>query len=164
MMVACIYDYLPVCGSAHISRPLGPAFPRALRSLSGPVARPAPRRRPGAPRLRELVDPERATTFTRAQSEELLLALIRRGGLPAPETNVLMTAVEVDFLWRDERVIVEVDGWASHGTPAAFERDRRRDATLENEGWRVIRITWRQLTKEPEAVLVTIATALALRQ
>jgi very-short-patch-repair endonuclease len=119
-------------------------------------------RRPGAPRLRELIDPGRAATFTRAESEELLLALIRRGELPPPETNVLMNGVEVDFLWRRERVIVEVDGWQSHGTWAAFQRDRKRDANLENEGWRVIRITWRQLTMEPEAVLVTIATALAL--
>jgi very-short-patch-repair endonuclease len=73
-----------------------------------------------------------------------------------------MGSIEVDFLWREERVIVEVDGWASHGTWAAFERDRRRDARLENEGWRVIRITWHQLSQEPEAVLVTIAVALAL--
>jgi very-short-patch-repair endonuclease len=121
-------------------------------------------RRPGTPRLQELIDPARTTTFTRAESEERMLALVRRGQLPAPETNVLMESIEVDFLWRDERVIVEVDGWASHGTQAAFERDRPRDARLENEGWRVIRITWRQLTKEPEAVLVTIATALSLRR
>lgn len=115
-------------------------------------------------RLRALIDPERTTTFTRAESEERMLALVRRGELPAPETNVIIGSIEVDFLWRHKRVIVEVDGWATHGTQAAFERDRPRDARLENDGWRVIRVTWRRLTSEPEAVLATIATALALRQ
>jgi very-short-patch-repair endonuclease len=121
-------------------------------------------RRPGTPRLRELIDPERTTTFTRAESEERMLGLVRRGQLPAPETNVRMKSIEVDFLWRDERVIVEVDGWQSHGTWTAFQSNRKRDARLENDGWRVIRVTWWQLTREPEAVLVTIATALALRR
>jgi very-short-patch-repair endonuclease len=119
--------------------------------------------RPGCARLRALIDPARDTTFTRAASEERMLALLRRGG-EAPETNVAIGSIEVDFMWRRERVIVEVDGWGSHGLPSAFERDRRRDAELENDGWRVIRVTWRQLTDEPEYVLVTIATALALRR
>jgi very-short-patch-repair endonuclease len=120
--------------------------------------------RAGCARLRALIDPARDTTFTRAESEERMLALLRRGGVETPETNVAIGSVEVDFMWRTQRVIVEVDGWGSHGLPSAFERDRRRDAELENDGWRVIRVTWRQLTGEPEYVLVTIATALALRR
>ena len=149
----------------RLERELDEALVRRLtsRTAIGELLDRCPRRA-GAGRLRELIDPERTTTFTRADSEELMLALVRRGELPVPETNVVMESIEVDFLWRDERVIVEVDGWASHGTRAAVERDHRRDARLENEGWRVIRITWRQLTQEPEAVLVTIATALALRR
>ena len=62
------------------------------------------------------------------------------------------TALRVDFLWRDARLIVETDGHATHGTREAFERDRLRDQRLIAAGWRVVRITWRQLTEEPERV------------
>ena len=42
-------------------------------------------------------------------------------------------------------MIAELDGHASHATTAGFERDRARDRALQAAGWRVIRITWRQL-------------------
>lgn len=160
-----LLDQAAVLSDRALELELDEALVRRLtsRSAIGELLDGCPRRA-GARRLRDLIDPERNTTFTRAESEERMLALLRRGGLPMPETNVRMQSIEVDFLWRDERVIVEVDGWASHGTPAAFERDRRRDAHLENDGWRVLRFTWRRLTGEPEAVLVEIATALALRR
>jgi very-short-patch-repair endonuclease len=57
-------------------------------------------------------------------------------------------------------LVVEVNGYAFHSTRAAFERDRRRDADLQARGLRVIRVTWRQIVEEPEAVLVRIAQAL----
>lgn len=160
-----LLDQAAVLFDRALERQLDEALVRRLtsRSAIGEMLDRCPRRG-GARRLRDLIDPERTTSFTRAESEERMLALLRRGGLPMPETNVRMQSIEVDFLWRKERVIVEVDGWASHGTHAAFERDRRRDAHLENDGWRVLRFTWRRLTGEPEAVLVEIATALALRR
>lgn len=160
-----LLDRATVLSDRQLERELDEALVRRLtsRTAIGELLERCPRR-PGTRRLHELIDPERYTTFTRAESEERMLTLLRRGGLPMPECNVRMESIEVDFLWRDERVIVEVDGWASHGTHAAFERDRRRDARLENDGWRVLRFTWRRLTGEPEAVLVEIATALALRR
>ncbi len=134
-----LLDRATVLSDRQLERELDEALVRRLtsRTAIGELLERCPRR-PGTRRLHELIDPERYTTFTRAESEERMLALLRRGGLPMPESNVRMESIEVDFLWRDERVIVEVDGWASHGTHAAFERDRRRDARLENDGWRVI--------------------------
>ncbi|MGI8712538.1 MAG: DUF559 domain-containing protein, partial [Solirubrobacteraceae bacterium] len=119
--------------------------------------------RAGTGTLRELVQPGRHSTFTRSEAEERMLALIRRGGLDPPECNVTIGGLEVDFLWRREKLVVEVDGYAFHGDAAAFERDRRRDAELRKAGFVVIRITWRQLTRTPEEVLVWIATELARR-
>jgi very-short-patch-repair endonuclease len=58
--------------------------------------------------------------------------------------------------------VVEVDGYAYHGSRAAFERDRRRDADLTAAGYRVVRITWRQLTSEPHAVVARLAVMLAV--
>ena len=79
-----------------------------------------------------------------------------------PGVNVRVGGHEVDFLWRKEALVVEVDGFEFHSSRAAFERDRLRDAGLQAAGFRVIRVTWRQLTEQSEATLVRIARALAL--
>ena len=116
--------------------------------------------RPGAPILRELLESEGKPALTRSEAEERLLMLIRKAQLPAPETNVQVGAYEVDFFWRRERLVVEVDGYAFHTLRRKFENDRRRDAWLAAEGVRVMRVTWRQLTDEPEAMLVRLAQTL----
>jgi very-short-patch-repair endonuclease len=94
---------------------------------------------------RVLDEHEPGSTRTRSPLEERMLALCRRSGLPAPEVNVIVEGHEVDFLWRDARLIVETDGWAAHGTRKAFERDRLRDAKLTAAGWRVVRVTHRTI-------------------
>ena len=53
-----------------------------------------------------------------------------------------MEGFEVDFLWRDRRLIVEVDGYTHHRTPTAFENDRERDVTLAMKGWTTRRFTY----------------------
>jgi very-short-patch-repair endonuclease len=67
---------------------------------------------------------------------------------------------EVDFLWPVERLIVEVDGFAFHASRHTFENDRRRDASLTARGFRIMRVTWRQIVAEPVAVAARIAQAL----
>jgi very-short-patch-repair endonuclease len=94
--------------------------------------------------------------FTRSELEERFLAFLDRAGLPRPHLNAQIELgdrwIEVDCLWRDRRLVVELDGRAAHQTNAAFEVDRERDRRLQSAGWRVARITWRQLHDEPEAV------------
>jgi very-short-patch-repair endonuclease len=117
------------------------------------------RRHRGARRLRALISDPPA--LTRSDAERRLLDLVRRAGLPEPEgVNVPVAPYVVDFLWREQRLVVEVDGFAFHSSRAAFERDRRRDADLTARGFRVIRVTWRQIIREPEASLVRLAQAL----
>ena len=70
---------------------------------------------------------------------------------------------EVDFLWRPQRLIVEVDGWESHGTRSAFEEDRARDARLKLLGYDVLRFTWRQVNDDPHTVAGRIAATLTRR-
>jgi very-short-patch-repair endonuclease len=89
------------------------------------------------------------------------VALIRAAGLPAPEHNVRMLGLEVDMLWPQQGLVVEVDGFAYHSGRAAFERDRIRDARLAASGLRVMRFTWRQLSARPHAVVARLAEALA---
>jgi very-short-patch-repair endonuclease len=92
-----------------------------------------------------------------------MLALCRRHRLPRPEVNVKLDRFEVDFLWRDQRLVVEVDGWGSHRTRTAFEEDRARNARLEVLGYRVVRFTWRQLSAEAASVAQTIRALLRAR-
>lgn len=112
----------------------------------------------GAAALRTMIA---VTGGSRSEAERRLRSLARRGGLPQPQLNPRVGAFEVDFLWPEERVIVEVDGYDFHASKTAFERDHRRDAILQGLGFHILRFTWRQLTQEPEFVLVQLARALS---
>jgi very-short-patch-repair endonuclease len=92
----------------------------------------------------------------RSELERRTLELVRYSGLPQPVLNVRIAGYEVDLCWPDHRVIVEADGRRTHDTPQAFERDRQRDLELAQAGWRVIRITWRQLMERPEQIVATL--------
>lgn len=103
----------------------------------------------------------------RSELEARLLALIRAADLPTPTCNQRIRcgdggAVEVDFLWPGQRVVVEADGRRFHDNPLAFERDRKRDRELQMNGYRVVRFTYRQIEREPDAVLSTIRRLLAV--
>jgi very-short-patch-repair endonuclease len=75
--------------------------------------------------------------------------MVRRHRLPAPEVNARLHGYEVDFLWRERRLVVEVDGGARHSTSTERERDTRKAANLIARGWTVLRLTWRQVVHEP---------------
>ena len=123
----------------------------------------------GARRLRAvLADHHAGDAPTESELEERLLALCRASGLPLPERQVQIwlrdgePAVRVDFVWRAQKLIVETDGGRYHRTRRAFESDRRKDQRLTLAGWRVLRITWRQLADEPQRIATLIAAALRL--
>lgn len=118
--------------------------------------------RKGVARLRNLLSAEHGPALTRSQAEALMCRRCETAGLPRPSVNERICGLEVDFLWRDARLVVEVDGGTFHRHPRAFERDRKRDQILVAAGYRVIRVTWRQLTEEPMAVMVRIGQALAV--
>jgi very-short-patch-repair endonuclease len=98
--------------------------------------------------------------ITRSEAERRLQTLLRRAGLPPTHTNTRVLGFEVDVLYAPQRLIIEVDGLAFHATRFAAERDRRRDAALLAAGYRVLRVTWRQIVETPEALVVQIARAL----
>jgi very-short-patch-repair endonuclease len=116
--------------------------------------------RPGVKKLREVALLIDEPLLTRSEAEKRLRTLIRSAGLPLPRTNVTRAGWEVDAVWDAQRLVVEVDGYKYHRPPAAFERDRRKDADLMLAGYRVPRITWRRLTREPAQVVALISAAL----
>ena len=97
---------------------------------------------------------------SRTDLEALFLSLVRRHRLPRPEVNVRVDRYVVDFLWRAQRLVVEVDGWESHRTRSAFEEDRARDARLKVLGYEVLRFTWRQVEHDARAVAGTVREVL----
>ena len=82
---------------------------------------------------------------TRSQLEEAFLDLIRAERLPLPQMNVQLGDFEVDALWPDRKLVVEIDHYATHGHRSAFERDRERDAELQIAGLTAIRVTDTQI-------------------
>jgi very-short-patch-repair endonuclease len=109
--------------------------------------------RPGLKAIKALLaEASVGARIIRSELEERFQDFLVRAGLPLPQTNVVIEGYEVDCVWREQRLIVELDGHASHSPTHAFELDRARDRRLEAAGWRVIRITWRQLEQEAELV------------
>jgi very-short-patch-repair endonuclease len=116
----------------------------------------------GAAIVRSLILDE-GGTYDRSVAEQLMRRHLRSAALPQPVANVMLHGYLVDFLWPDVKVIVEVDGYATHGNRRAFENDRRRDQVHAAAGYVVVRITWVQLQREALAVVAVIAQAIARR-
>jgi very-short-patch-repair endonuclease len=98
---------------------------------------------------------------TRSELETEFLRVVGRHRLPAPEVNVRVDRFIVDFLWRAEQLIAEVDGWGAHRGRSAFEADRMRDNRLRVLGFKVVRFTWQQVTGESNLVAFTIRSLLS---
>jgi very-short-patch-repair endonuclease len=102
------------------------------------------------------------TTATKSDLEEFFIRFADKAGLPRPDTNVHIEGLEVDCVWRERRVIIEVDGWEIHRTRAAFERDREKSRILQAAGWRCVPITYLQLEHTSEAVASDVRRLLGL--
>jgi very-short-patch-repair endonuclease len=110
---------------------------------------------------RVLHDHALGLTATRNDFEELFLGLCRRYRLPQPTVNFPLLDYVVDFFWPEARLVVEVDGRATHGTRRAFQADRDRDGRLAVAGYRVVRFTWFDLTRRPAVVADRVRRLLA---
>jgi REase_MTES_1575 len=104
---------------------------------------------------------EPGSTRTLSELEEEFLAFCVKHGFPRPEVNVSIEGYLCDFVWREERLIVETDGRRAHGTTRARRRDPVKDADLQIAGWRVMRIPSVRLSKEPDRVAEQLRRLLA---
>ena len=100
-----------------------------------------------------------------AESERRLITLVRRAGITGWTVNDPIalpdgTTTPGDLVFRERRVLVEVDGWAWHHTPDRFQRDRYRQNQLVATGWTVLRFTWSDLTQRPDYVVGQIRRSL----
>jgi very-short-patch-repair endonuclease len=118
------------------------------------------RGRRGVRALRAALDCYRVPVFTRSELERRFLALCRDAMLTTPATNLFLAGFEVDMAWPEHGLVVELDGHRFHGTRAAFERDRVRDAELQVAGYRVLRVTHRRLLTQPHEVAAAVRSLL----
>jgi very-short-patch-repair endonuclease len=118
------------------------------------------RGRRGAARLAAILGDESAMTITRSRAEKAMLKLIRDAGLPVPQTNVRLGPYKPDFMWREQRLIVELDSYGFHGGPGGFQTDREKDLFYRDAGFDVLRFTRAHVVYEPTRVLVRLVRAL----
>ena len=97
---------------------------------------------------------------SRSDLERDFLRLCRRRRLPLPEVNVMIGRDLVDFLWRDQSLVVETDGYRYHRGRVAFEEDRERDLRLRARGFDVMRVSEKQVNEDPGTVAEVVVAAL----
>lgn len=131
-----------------------------------------PKRR-GAPALRTVLDEWRPVadaakhSTIRSLFEAKLLPLVAVAGLPIPKVNARVRTdervLEVDLLWPTERLVLEADSRKHHAIEVAFEEDHRRSRELIAADYEVLRVTWKEVEREPEAVFAVLRARLVAR-
>jgi predicted transcriptional regulator of viral defense system len=151
------------------ARELGKALEEAerqrrfdLRGIEEALERTRQRRGRGHSTMRQGLEELRATgaSVTRSELEERFVALLDARSVPRPWTNYGIEGMEVDACWPEQRLVVELDGWDSHGTRQAFQRDRSRSNDLAATGWTLLRFTHADVTRRPADVAARVAHAL----
>jgi hypothetical protein len=113
----------------------------------------------GATKLRRaLKQHQPALALTKSRLERTLIEICEAEGLPLPELNTRFAGWEVDALWREHNLAVELDGYGNHHTPAQLRRDRRKEMDLRRANLTVHRYSEDQL-KERTAVAAEIRNA-----
>jgi very-short-patch-repair endonuclease len=119
--------------------------------------------RKGTRPLRALLEAEQDSGFTRSKAERILKGIVKDSGIERPIFNTYVEGVEVDAYWPRWRVVIEVDGYQTHGHYQAFQRDRAKANQLVATGFVVLRFTWHQLTQRPMQVVAEIVRTLTVR-
>jgi very-short-patch-repair endonuclease len=163
-----VFDLAAVLKLRELERAFHEAEVRGLRDrVSLPMLLERYPGRRGARNLRALLEAAEPVGFTRNDFEEAFVALVDGYGVMRPRMNADLAMrgrfFQIDALWEEERVAVELDSRSVHATNTNFESDKQRDRILLAEGWRTIRVTWRQLKDEPDEVAADLRLALGLK-
>lgn len=112
--------------------------------------------RPGAGRLADLIEGRGAVPALESALEAKVWLVVQRSGVPRPRRQHWVSLpggrYRLDFAWPEQKVGLECDGWENHGPRSAFDPDRARLAEFAAARWRVLPVTWRACTREPERV------------
>ncbi len=122
------------------------------------------RLRKGAAALRSFLSSEVGRFVTESEAEALCLRLMTEHGIPPDESQARVGPYRVDFLYRRERLVVEVDGYRFHSSHSRFVEDRRRASELGALGYALHPLSWADLTESPSRAMSRLADALAMRR
>lgn len=114
----------------------------------------------GSPAARILL--HAAADGSRSEAERILVRLLKQSRITGWRSNLRIGSYVVDVLFRDARVVIEVDGWAFHSDQETFQNDRKRQNDIALRGWQVLRFTWLDLTQYPDRVVATIRAAISV--
>lgn len=114
--------------------------------------------RHGSPAARRLL--KAADGGAHSEAERLLVTLLRQARITGWKANQRVGRWEIDVLFRDLKIAIEVDGLAFHTEHEAFHRDRLKQNELALIGYQVLRFTWLDLTEYPERVIAEIRFAI----
>jgi very-short-patch-repair endonuclease len=112
------------------------------------------RGRRGAPKIR------RAHELTRSGAEHAFRRAVTRVRLPRPEYNARWNGFEIDVLWEQHRLAVEIDGYQHHRTREAFRQDRRKGNALAAAGITLLRFTYDDVVDRPAQTIATVTSLL----
>ena len=128
-----------------------------------PVARisDAAGRRNGRAALARVLDHAAARPLD-SRLEVKLSRLLRASSLPSSLPQYQLDRYRLDHAWPEARVGIEADGFQYHGRWLLWKRDRRRIATIESLGWRLVHVTWEDVTRAPAQTLDRLALALGI--
>jgi very-short-patch-repair endonuclease len=145
-----LLDLADALATQALKRTIAEAEYRDLLDMTSLIA--VVENNPGRRGARVLKIAQAQPEWTRSELEERFLELVERHNLPRPLVNAMVEGYEVDFLWPADKVIVELDGFAAHGTRSAFERDRVRDRRLARKEFHTVRLTARGLRYDEAAI------------
>ena len=120
--------------------------------------------RKGSAAIRETLRSEEGCFSTESEAEALCLRLMIKHGIPPDETQGRVGPYRVDFLYRRERLVVEVDGYRYHSTHGRFVDDRRKATGLAALGYLLYPLTWADLTGSVDETMSRLADVLRLRR
>ena len=130
------------------------ALARRAKELCG-------RGRPGSARVKRLLTAQdEGDRALESRLEVKLARLLRSSSLTKPERQYPVGRFRLDFAWPSARVGCECDGFEHHGARLAWKRDRSRLAAIEAAGWRIVHVTWADVTNAADQTLDRLALAL----
>jgi very-short-patch-repair endonuclease len=114
--------------------------------------------RPGSTRVARLLRVLQARPLE-SKLEVRVARLLRRHGLRPPANQLVVGRYRIDFAWPALLVGLECDGFEHHGRRLVWKRDRRRIAALEAAGWRLVHVTWDDVTLHSDETVARLRLA-----
>lgn len=171
-----IVDLAARMSGTRLNRTIEDALDRKLTTpcrLNETLERIGSRGKSGTELARHAI-PSKDVPRTESELERRFLRFTRRAKLPTPQTQVDFLAMRndgtgeqvvgrCDFAFTESKVVVELDGQRGHSQWGSIERDHLRDQLMAQEGWLVVRVTWAQVTAQPDALASRLRSILATR-